>query len=289
MDDHELGPRYTWQAAVAAGLTRAQLRDDGIRTSRGAYVSRAVPLTLRNACLSVVPVLPDSAKFSHLTAAALLGAPVQTAWPLAVAVPRDVYRPRRRNIRVHVRDLLLEDAIRCHGLPVTSGAQTWLDLAGVLSAGDLVAVGDALFRAGHLDAGSLGSRLARAGGTRGIVRARELADILTPHAASRPESLIRFALISSDLPDPDIQVPIHDRRGRVVAHADLGYPEWRIAIEYEGRQHAQREQFGRDIDRYSLMAASGWLVLRFARGHLGRDRAVVDRVAGALRSRGARW
>ncbi|MCU1619175.1 MAG: hypothetical protein JWR41_1181, partial [Modestobacter sp.] len=58
---------------------------------------------------------------------------------------------------------------------------------------------------------------------------------------------------------------------------------------YEGRQHAEREQFRRDVDRYSLMAADGWLVLRFADAHLRRRTAVIDRVASALRSRGASW
>ena len=77
--------------------------------------------------------------------------------------------------------------------------------------------------------------------------------------------------------------------GRVVAHADLGWSRWKVALEYEGRQHAEREQFGRDIDRYSLMAADGWLVVRFAGRHLGRLDTVVARAAGALRSRGARW
>ncbi|MGY1720413.1 DUF559 domain-containing protein [Blastococcus sp. SYSU DS0552] len=86
-----------------------------------------------------------------------------------------------------------------------------------------------------------------------------------------------------------MQVPILDRAGRVVAHADLGWERWRVALEYEGRQHAEREQFGRDIDRYSLMAAGGWLVLRFAGRHLGRLDTVVDRAAGALRRRGAQW
>src|SRR3954466_3003734 len=121
MDCHELGPRYTWQEAVAAGLTRAQLRDEGIRITRGAYVSRAVPLTLRSACLSVVPVLPEAATFLNLTAAALLEAPVRVAWPLTVAVPLVVYRPRRRRVRVHVRDLLPEDAVRIQNLPFPSG------------------------------------------------------------------------------------------------------------------------------------------------------------------------
>lgn len=53
-------------------------------------------------------------------------------------------------------------------------------------------------------------------------------------AASRPESLFRYWLIASDLPDPRPQIPVADRWGRVVVHADLGYEEWKIAVEYEG-------------------------------------------------------
>jgi hypothetical protein len=288
VDAKELRPSYTWSAARAAGLTRAQLRDDGLRISRGVYVSRGVDLTLERACASLLPVLPGSAAFSHLTAAALFGAPVPAASPLEICLPPGAYRPRRRQLRVHVRDLLAHDTVRLRGLPLTSGAQTWLDLTAVLEPPELVAVGDALFRAGHLDAGTVRERLDRATGVRGIVAAREVAGFLTPHAASRPESLLRFELLCSDLPAPEVQVPIADRWGRVVAHADLGYSEWKLAIEYEGRLHAESRQFGRDVDRYSLMAASGWLVLRFAGRHLGRGIA-VERVGGALRSRGARW
>ena len=40
-----------------------------------------------------------------------------------------------------------------------------------------------------------------------------------------------------------------------------------------------REQFGRDIDRYSLMAADGWLVLRFAARHVSGPDVVLDRTA----------
>jgi very-short-patch-repair endonuclease len=73
-----------------------------------------------------------------------------------------------------------------------------------------------------------------------------------------------------------------------VVHADLGYEEWKIALEYEGRQHADRDQFGRDIDRYSLMAADGWLVLRFTNRHITGPTTVVDRTRRALISRGWR-
>jgi very-short-patch-repair endonuclease len=56
----------------------------------------------------------------------------------------------------------------------------------------------------------------------------------------------------------------------------------------KARQHAEPEQFGRDIERYSLMAADGWLVLRFAGRHLGGPWTVVERTRRALLGRGWR-
>ena len=97
---------------------------------------------------------------------------------------------------------------------------------------------------------------------------------------------MRYWLLTSDLPEPEVQVPVVDRWGRLVVHADLGYPAWKVALEYEGRQQAEGEQFGRDVDRYSLMAADGWLTLRFAARHGPHD--VVERTRRALSSRGWR-
>lgn len=268
-------------------MTRAELRDDGIRVSRGAYVSRAVPLTVHAMCRSLVAVLPDGAAFSHGTAAGLLGAPVRETSPLHVAVSPGSPRPRRRGMHVHVRDVMAADRLVHRGLLLTSGAQTWLDLAADTAPDELVAIGDALCRAGHLSAATLEERLARAGHARGVVLARRCAPLLTPLAASRPESLIRYWLLDSDLPAPEVQVPVLDDRGVAVLHSDLGYSRWKIAIEYEGRQHAEWRQFGRDVDRYSFMASRGWLVLRFGAVHLDRRARVVDRVGAALLSRGA--
>lgn len=289
MTKYLLPSTYTRSAADVAELTRTQLRADGVRITRGAYVSRSAELSLPLAARAALDVFPRDAVVSHHTAAALMGAPVRTGWPLTFTVTPGIYRPRRSGLEVHVRTLCQDDRTVVDGVPVTSGAQTWLDLAARLPADELVAVGDALFRAGHLDSTRTGDRLDRADGVRGVVRARACATLLTPLAASRPESLVRYWLIDSPLPDPEPQVPLLDDSGRVIAHADLGYARWRVAVEYEGRHHAEREQFRRDIARYSLMASRSWLVLRFGEDDLDRRERVLLRVASALRSRGARW
>jgi hypothetical protein len=233
-------------------------------------------------------VLPVDAAFSHATAAWGFGAPIDPPKrPHLALTPRGVL-PQRSEVVAHVRQLTATDVVVYRDVKLTSGAQTFLDLSASLGPPQLVAVGDALLRQGHLTEGALAERLRRADRVRGVVRARACAPMLSPLAMSRPESLMRYWLTASDLPDPQPQVPVHDRWGRVVAHGDLGYPEWRVLLEYEGRQHADAEQFGRDIDRYSLMGANGWLVLRFAARHIGGPTTVVERTRGALISRGWR-
>lgn len=290
MSDIPLDTVYTWREARAAGATRRQIRQDGVAQTRGLYVSSAVPATLATRCRAWVKLLPADAAFGLETAGALLGAAVAPP-PERVQVvlrPRPVL-PQRRGLAVHLRPLHERDVVVLDGLRLTSPAQTFLDLSPRLAPAGLVAVGDALMRAGHLTADALAERLGRATGVRGVIRARECAPLLSPLAGSRPESLIRYWLVTADgLPEPEAQLPVHDRWGREVVHADLGYREWKVAVEYEGRQHAEREQFGRDVDRYSLMAADGWLVLRFAARHLDRPWAVVDRTRRALLSRGWR-
>jgi hypothetical protein len=284
-----LPPSYSASSAREAGLTRGVLRG-------GRYLRLAHDLTVQlddaideHERLQLLgSILPPDAAFSHATAAVLLGAPVAASpRPHVALTPRRVL-PQHAGIVVHTRRLAEEDVAVHRGVRLTSGAQTFLDLAATLPPWELVAAGDGLLRAGHLSSESLVGRLNRAARTRGVVRARTCAPLLSSLAMSRPESLMRYWLVTSDLPVPQPQVPVQDQGGRVVAHGDLGYPEWKVVLEYEGRQHADRDQFGRDIDRYSLMAADGWLVLRFAARHVGGPGAVLDRTRRALISRGWR-
>ncbi|MGY1650452.1 hypothetical protein [Geodermatophilus sp. SYSU D01119] len=202
MDDVELPLVYTWREARSAGARRRQIAGDGRRVPTGLHLSSAADDGLAVRCRAWTRLLPPDAAFGLGTAATLLG--LRSDPPAEVEVvlrPRPVL-PQRRGLAVHVRDLRGEDVVDLRGLRVPSGAQTFLDLAARLTPAELVAAGDALLRAGHLDAGALERRLARANGVRGVVRARECAPLLSARAMSRPESLLRYWLVTSDLPEP---------------------------------------------------------------------------------------
>ena len=217
-----LPPTYSAASARAAGLTRGRLRGPGyLRLAHDLVVRLDDAIDERERLQLLSTVLPDDAAFSHATAAALLGAPIDAPRRHHVAMtPRRVL-PQRAELVVHARRLEADDVTQHAGLRLTSGAQTFLDLAPLLWSPELVAIGDALLREGHMTAESVQERLARAARVRGVLRARTCAPLLSPLAMSRPESLMRYWLTTSDLPNPRPQVPIHDARGREVAHGDL--------------------------------------------------------------------
>ncbi|MEI4280309.1 hypothetical protein [Klenkia terrae] len=279
---------YTWSGARAAGMSRRQIEADGVRLGRGVYLSRGETEDLATRCRAWAPVLPEGGAFGLQTAAALLGAPVDPPDVVRAVVRPDRLVPHRSGLTVVHRDLRPEDVVEIDGLPVTSGSQTFLDLARCTRPDELVAVGDALYRLGHLDADRLEQRLDRAEGLRGVVRARACAPRLTPLAMSRPESLVRCWILDSPLPDPEPQIPIENRFGVVVTHGDLGWRRYRLVLEYEGGGHATQEKLDSDVERHSLAAADGYLVQRFARKHLARPAVLLDRVEAALLSRGWR-
>src|SRR5215213_9778927 len=90
MDAIPLDSSYTWSGARRLGVTRAQIRADGIELSRGLYLSSAVEPDLTVRCHAWAKVLPADAAFGFRTAAVLHG--VSDSESTAVHV---VMRPRR--------------------------------------------------------------------------------------------------------------------------------------------------------------------------------------------------
>ena len=61
MTKHLVPPIYTLAAADVAEMTRTERRRDGVRVTRGAYVSRALPATPPHMVGAALAVLPESA------------------------------------------------------------------------------------------------------------------------------------------------------------------------------------------------------------------------------------
>lgn len=75
----------------------------------------------------------------------------------------------------------------------------------------------------------------RHSGAAGVKHCREALPQLRSPVDSPPETMLRLAIISRGLPEPRVNCPVPVRGG--VLHADLGYPDLKIAIEYEGAYH----------------------------------------------------
>jgi len=219
--------------------------------------------------------------FSHLTAAALWGAPspfVRDRIDVSVLAPARA--PRGRGVHGHQ---LHPDATAVvtspQGWPVTDPPTTWTLLGGILRHPyDLVAVADALVRddrvAGPngwvrapavctIDALSAAARVAD--GRRGIVAVREALPRVRRGAASRMETWTRLTLVDAGLPEPMLDLDVYDRLG-FVGCVDLAYPEHRIAIEYEGDHHrTSAQQWHRDVEKHERLARAGWRVIRVTR------------------------
>jgi very-short-patch-repair endonuclease len=94
---------------------------------------------------------------------------------------------------------------------------------------------------------------------------------------------MRVRLVLAGLPRPVTQHPVRVAGG-VIVHPDLAWPEFKVALEYDGQWHDDRRQFHRDRDRLRWLAGAGWLVVPVTRTSVDVVRAVRD----ALRSRGWR-
>ncbi len=98
-------------------------------------------------------------------------------------------------------------------------------------------------------------------GARGSAQLDELVRLANPLAGSPMETRIRLALILGGFPAPVLQLPV----GPYLL--DMAYPAWRVAVEYDGREHLTQERAMRDLDRQAYLTTAGWRkVFRFRAG-----------------------
>jgi very-short-patch-repair endonuclease len=255
------------------------------RLHRGAYVRphpTETPTDRMVARIAAVHHLTEVDHcFSHASAAILHGLPL---WRLVRNV--ELYQATTagggaashitRHVPMpppHQRELVA-------GLPATSLARTAWDCMTSMPPGDALVVADAALHAGI--AREALAAFARPGG-RGHARAKAVLAVADDGAESPPESICRFRLLRAGYPVPATQIQVETRLSTV--WCDLGWPEFRLVIEYDGRikyEDRPTEAFIAEKRRHDALAECGWGLLRVTKEDLAVHGQLEARVAPHL-------
>ncbi len=284
---------------ASGGMELGEKRLRAADVDRPFHGVRSVALDLSTVigrCRAYRPRLRAGEVFSHTTAAQLYGIPLPSGREREHVLhvsSADAGRPRTRGVVGHrIRDL---EVAMFAGLPISSPAETWRMLAGMLELDDLVAAGDAFVSGERIARGlrsqalctivELRTAIARHGRRRGARALLEAVELVRAGVDSRRETHTRLAIIRSGLPEPKIAPPVIVAGG-VVLHPDLAYPELRIAIEYEGEEHRlDARRWRDDISRRRALEAAGWVVLRVTIEDLRRPSGFLADLTAVVRTR----
>lgn len=258
------------------------------RISHGLWRPTGTTEDLAARCAALLQVMPARTVIGGSTAARLHGlwlpdgadARIELIVHDEPKLPRAIGHSRRSEVRARRRHLHPAEIGTCHDLPVTSPARTWCDLSESLPMADLVAAGDSVLRDG-VPVDALHDVLGRARRRRGVVRARAAVPLLDARSRSRPESHLRYALLAAGLPPPEVNAPIHSDRGEWLAEPDLHYARARLALEYNGAEHARPDRMRHDITRDLDYQWEGWRVITFGPVQVFQR---PDQVASLVRS-----
>lgn len=286
--DLEMRRPFTYADAICAGVSPSVLRGSRFRTLfRGVYVHASVPAHPLLRAEAAVMLHPPGAFASHATAGRLHGMPLPPLPDEHVSVFRTQDRRRRPGLIAHLAAPSTPVA-QVRGIRASAPCQTFVELAEQLTLVDLVVVGDWLVRAERTTPEALRAFCA-ASRHPGARRARRAAAYVRSRVDSPMETRLRMLIVLAGLPEPEVNVEVSDVNGRLLYRFDLSYPDLKILVEYDGRQHrADLDQWDHDTDRRDWLDAHGWLMLSvFSRGIFRDPAKTVGRVEAALRSRGA--
>jgi hypothetical protein len=275
------GP-FRFGEAVAAGVPRSRLGAPDVRhPHHGLYVPRAgrEPGVIER-CEWLVTLLGEHQWFSHGTAARIYGMPLP--------------RRERSDDDLHVMTLAGAAPMRragvigwessgadlgrrmLGGLPLIDPAEVWGQLAAPHATGRgitltrewLVAVGDYLLTGPRRDGrrhplctrADLEAVVARRKGKRGARALAWALERVRSPVDSPKETQLRLGLVTAGLPEPAVQVPVLTAAG--LLHSDLGYPEARLLLEYQGEEHRlSRKRWLADLTRVQLLQDAGYNVM----------------------------
>jgi very-short-patch-repair endonuclease len=288
MDMFSTADPVHFRDALASGMTVGRLRSSRVqRHSRGVYASD----------IAVLDDLGTLCRVAELVGGGAIGGLAAAWWHgvLVLPPPRHVdvmvpHRERRRarpGIRYVSAELAAEDVCLTRGIRVTTPTRTALDIARTLPFTEATVQLDAMVHTGLVDLDAFRRRVTGLAGSRHIRRIRAVAEAVEPLAESPMETRLRLLLRRPDLPTMVAQHVVRMPSGAFVGRVDLAFPEYRVAVEYDGAHHREAATQTADGRRQNLLHMCDWFVVRFTGADVQRDPAsVVSRVRGVLAVRG---
>ncbi|HWC23448.1 MAG TPA: DUF559 domain-containing protein [Flexivirga sp.] len=256
MSTSSLPDLFTTQEGFAAGLCRRDLAGDDYRQLfRGGYArvgARPPYLQLLKFGLRAVP----SAHFVNEHSAGRLYGGITPA-------ASDLHFGTRVRHKSNLRGICLRfykndpDLVMHQGVLATTPGQTFLDMARPLEFIDLLVFGDSLVRNAPCSPVYLRQFVADKS-AHGAQLAREVAAMVRSNVRSPNKSRLRLLIVSGGLPEPEINHVVTDNRTSKWREIDLAYPEWKVAVEFDGSHHFERRQRDKDILRQEELEALGW-------------------------------
>jgi very-short-patch-repair endonuclease len=187
--------------------------------------------------------LPPDAAFAGLTSAWLHRLDVDPVHPVEVVVPPGSgVRSRPGLVVRHGR----AETVAVRGLPATKIQETFRDLRRRLAPVEYLVLADRALR----------------------LKLGRFSDLAEP-AESPMETRLRWLLIQSGLPRPEVQRDLRDTDGRFIGRADLYYAQADLVIEYDGANH--RERLIEDNRRQNHILNAGFHLLRFTAGDVNQS------------------
>jgi hypothetical protein len=286
--DNQVRP-ITRAQALRQGYTDKQLSGPRFqRLFQGVYLPAGVGVSVLHRAQAALMIAPDGSYASHHTAAALWGAIPPPTIETHICVPMaGATRSIRKGIIAHRADPDFT-SVRHRGLPMTEPAAVFAQMAMVCpDLVELVVLGDSLVRAGRVTPARL-VEITRSWDGKGARRARRAASLIREGVDSAMETRVRMLIVLAGYPEPVVNMILRHDDGEWLLRFDLCYPQLKLIIEYDGRQHLRDpEQWSRDLKRREWLEARGWrIIVITSDAFFGEPAYTLLRIREAMADRG---
>lgn len=241
----------------------------------------------------VLQMYGDDVAASHVSAALMQGGP-DWGLPLAHVHLTDLYAAgerRQASVHHHQGRCDVHDVTRMGRHWVTTPVRTALDTAALLPRDPAVVVLDDFLHRGLVTKEALSAELAR----RQQWSAHLDLLLKVSHASLGSESVgeTRARLLFQDhgLPEPLLQLEVHDESDALIGRVDFAWPACRVIVEFDGQSKYHRyrrpgesleQAIMREKRREDRLREQGWIVVRMTWSDLEHPAPFLARLRARL-------